>query len=247
MTQTSILHAIRSDERGFTLIEMVFVFVIFAIMATITLFNFRAFDQKITFNNLTDDIALRVVQAQKAAISGVTSVNFMGVGAKPAYGVFFKNTATATNAVDASQKHFVYFADIPIPTAPYNGITGDALYNAPASATCPTVAAAGNECVSVTALTTGEYISDICYVPSAGGSGTCGSYGLNIVFTRPFPDASLIITPATGSGAPIPARSACVELASPDTTIAKKTMLITNLGEIRIHSGVASGVPGCTT
>jgi hypothetical protein len=161
--------------------------------------------------------------------------------------VFFKNTATATNAVDASQKQFVYFADIPIASTPYNGIVGDDIYNAPASATCPTVTAIGNECVSVIALTTGEYISNICYVPASGGTGSCGTYGLNVAFTRPFPDASLIITPTSGSGTPTLARSACIELASPDTTIAKKTILITNLGEIRIYPGTASGTAGCTT
>ena len=235
-----------SDERGFTLIEMVFVFVIFAIMAGITLFNFREFNNKAVFNNLADDVALRIVQAQKAAISGSLNANFLGQDVKPTYGVYFsmQTPSASVSAVDADQKHFVYFSDNPIAGAPYNGLIGNKVYDLPSSGVCPVTAALNNECLSVTAITTGEYVSNICYVPTTSTAGTCGSYNLSVAFTRPFPDAALSVR-SLASSTVIPATNACVELSSPDTSIAKKTMVITDLGEIRVYGGSATSTADC--
>ena len=252
MSTTNSHKGIRNGERGFTLIEMVFVFVIFAIMATITLFNFREFNNKATFNNLTDDVALRVVQAQKAALSGVLNANFLGQDVEPTYGMYFSmaTPGAGVTAVDASQKQFVYFSDIPILGAPYNGVIGNKMYDLPASVSCPTTPTLNNECLSVTAITTGEYISDICYLPPgdpATTDGHCGTFTLNIAFTRPLPDASLLIKnvgdPATT--APTVAQAACIELLSPDASITKKTIIITSLGEIRVYNGAADEPRDC--
>ena len=135
MSISHLYNRIRSDERGFTLIEMVMVFVIFAIMATITLFNFREFNDKASFNNLADDVALRVITAQKAAISGQINANLLGADVEPSYGMYFSTAIPtgSTSAVDATDTQFVYFTDIPIVGAPYNGLYGDKVYNLPAT------------------------------------------------------------------------------------------------------------------
>ena len=69
---------------------------------------------------------------------------------------------------------------------------------------------------------------------------------LHIVFTRPFPDASLIVTSPVGTlTAPTQARNACVEITSPDASVAKKTIVITNLGEVKVYSGAATTTTDC--
>jgi prepilin-type N-terminal cleavage/methylation domain-containing protein len=83
-------HKITGGERGFTLLEVAFVITIFAVMASVVLFRFKDFGAKTAFDNLSQDIALRIVQAQKSAISGALNPNFVGTGNPPAYGVYFK-------------------------------------------------------------------------------------------------------------------------------------------------------------
>ncbi len=228
-----------NNEKGFTLIEMVFVFVIFAIMASITLFNFRGFNTKLQFNNLTQDVALRVVSAQKSAISGATNINFIGQAARPSYGVYFKAATTATT--DSTQ--FIYFNDLP-DLISGTGV-GDKFYN-PSGGPCPSSPVLGNECLSVTAITTGEFVSNVCYLNTGATLGTCASGGAaNIVFTRPFPDAALSVD--TGSIMVLP-QQVCIELTSGSDTSLKKTISISNLGEIRTHDGAASLAPSpCRT
>ncbi len=216
------------NEKGFTIIEMVFVFLIFAVMASITLFNFRGFNEKLQFNNLIQDIALRVVTAQKSAISGATNVNFIGQNARPSYGVYFKAGSTPT--LDARQ--FIYYNDLPV----LGTTVGDKFYN-PSGSPCPTSPVVGEECISITEITTGEYVSNICYLAPGSMLGTCTTGGeANITFMRPFPDAEIRVN--TGSIIAVP-QYVCVELTSGTDAALKKTLVVSNLGEIRTIDGPA--------
>lgn len=214
------------NEKGFTLIEMVFVFVIFAVMASITLFNFRGFNERLQFNNLVQDIALRIVTAQKSSISGATNINFIGQNARPSYGVYFKAGAGTTEAT-----RFVYYNDLPA----LGGTAGDKFYN-PSGSPCPTTPVVGEECLSITAITTGEYVSNICFLPEGATLGTCSSSAeAHVTFIRPFPDAALRVD--TGSAIVSVPQYVCVELTSGNDAAIKKTISISNLGEIRTFDG----------
>lgn len=59
-----------SFQGGFTLIEFVVVMIIFAIMSSVSLFNYNAYRNRIEFTNLAQDIALTIRQAQVYGISG---------------------------------------------------------------------------------------------------------------------------------------------------------------------------------
>ena len=217
---------LKQTEKGFTLIEMVFVFVIFAVMASITLFNFRGFNEKLQFNNLVQDIALRIVTAQKSSISGATNANFIGQSARPSYGVYFKAGAGTTEA-----KQFIYYNDLP----PLGGGVGDKLYN-PSGGPCPTSPVVGDECLSVTAITTGEYVSNICFLPVGATLGTCSSSGeAHITFIRPFPDAEIRVD--TGGALVTVPQYVCIELTSGVSDTTKKTISVSNLGEIKTFDG----------
>lgn len=88
--------------RGMTYVELIVVLGIFSIMLSISLFNYKKFQDKVTIKSLANDIALQVVEAQKYSVSGKwnSSATFDW---KPSYGVSF-NTSTPTK--------FVYFADL---------------------------------------------------------------------------------------------------------------------------------------
>ena len=60
-------------------------------MASIVLFRFKDFGAKTAFDNLTQDVALHIVQAQKSAISGILNPNFTDTNNPPSYGMFSKH------------------------------------------------------------------------------------------------------------------------------------------------------------
>ncbi len=93
-------------NRGMSYAELIVVLSIFAIMSSIALFNYRDFQANVEIKNLTSDIALQIVQAQKDSINGVLPpLNFTPsvLQWKPAYGVYFD-----INTPD----QFVYFVDL---------------------------------------------------------------------------------------------------------------------------------------
>jgi len=87
-------------NRGMTYVELIVVLSIFSIMTSVVLFNYGAFQAKVDIKNLASDIALKIVEAQKSALSGKLSTQVFI--SKPAYGLYF-NTSPSTS--------FIYFAD----------------------------------------------------------------------------------------------------------------------------------------
>ncbi len=210
------MRSIDNNEGGFTLIEIITVILIFAIVSSIVMFNFRNFSSRVQFNNLAQDIALRIVQAQKNALNGLTNSNFNGVGMKPSYGVYFSTTASTT---------FIYFSDNDL----------DKYYT---PSTCTGSPVLGAECISITGITTGEYVKQICYhTPLSGPS--CTTDSLSIVFTRPNPDASIMIKPLSSSGASS-VGPVCIGLGSKNDPTFSKTIMITNLGQVGVYSAPAN-------
>lgn len=208
-------------EKGLTFIELIIVLSIFGIMASIVLFRFDDFTARVRINNLAQDIALRVVGAQKAAIAGAANAS-VTAGTRPTYGVFFESATTP--GPDNTQ--FTYFNDLGAPS-------NNKEYDAPASG-CT------NECISVTTITTGEYVSDICY-RLVSGSQSCGnSTAVSVTFTRPFSDATIRIHNLTGPSVIPLARDVYIEISTQGDTPLKRTIAVNTLGKIWVYEGPAS-------
>lgn len=91
-------------NRGMTYVELIVVLSIFAIMTSTLLFNYGAFQANVDIKVLANDIALKIVEAQKAALFGELSVS-SSIDWKPSYGVYF-DLKTPTN--------FIYFTNLSI-------------------------------------------------------------------------------------------------------------------------------------
>ncbi len=164
--RTTVQSGRRNLNAGMTYVELIVVLSIFATMSSIAIYNYGTFQDKIDTKNLSSNIALKVVEAQKSSTSGVLpSVALQGSFTnptlalwKPAYGVYF-DTNTNTN--------FVYFIDID-----QNGLlTGSA-------STCT------GECLQKFTLTKGATISGL-NVFYTGDPAAYPISDLNVVFTRP--------------------------------------------------------------
>lgn len=212
------------NEKGLTFIELIFVVSIFAVMASIVLFRFDNFNSRVALNNLAQDIALRIVEAQKSAISGSLNQGILTQGVRPSYGVYFE----ADSSITTENTRFVYF----------NDLNTDKQFVPPASGqiSCPSTPTAGNECISVTSMTGGEYISEICF--TVGGADRCLSPGAeaSISFTRPFPDATLRLKNASSV---FDAERVFIEITSSKSDEVR-TIAVENVGKVWVYEGAAS-------
>jgi len=148
-------------NKGMTYVELIVVLSIFGIMSSIVLFNYNKFQAKVDIKNLANDIALKIVQAQKDAMSGkIQSTRFE---IAPAYGVYFNPT---------ENKSFIYFADF----------SNDHIFN---DGSCY------GECLDNINITKGNTISEIeeCLTGDCSSSASISS-SLSITFTRPNSGAS---------------------------------------------------------
>ena len=221
----------RDSARGFTLVEMFVVISIFAVMASIVIYKFQDFNKDITLDNLAQDIALRISEAQKTAISGVLASGG-GTGlTPPSYGVHFSSDPTA-----GSNKQFIYFTDT---YPPASGITpaGNSLYDGIAagiSSLCGSTY--GAECLSVTSITTGDYISDLC--TPVGTTASCTTAGTaDVTFVRPFPDAHMRASWTGTSCTTTDCSKLYIELTSGSDATLMETIVVSNLGEVHVFNG----------
>ncbi len=82
-----------TEHRGFTLIELIVIISIFAIMASVALFNFNGFKSNVSLNNLSHDIALTIRQAQVSGWNTITtSFDANGNPLRLPQGVYFGMT-----------------------------------------------------------------------------------------------------------------------------------------------------------
>ncbi len=214
---------------GFTLVEIVFVIAIFAIMSSVVLFQFNSFSARTEQENLAQDIALRIVEAQKSAISGLSSATLLGTSdtVAPSYGVNF-----SSDGASGDNKQFIYFSDLN-----HNSYYDDATITG-----CGTP---GHECLSVTKINSGDYVSKICYRVRGVGWGssptTCGAASANIVFTRPWPAPVMsgyysgTITLASPPDSVV--EKLYIELTSTANPVLQKTLIINNLGKVQVFNG----------
>ena len=169
-----------TNMSGMTVIELTVVISIFAIISTVVLARFSDFSSNISLQNLAQDIALRVKQAQYSATSGVYPKVALGqqvplANWTPSYGLYFEK----------NKNSFSYFFDresnlkLGDPDYAYRYVYNDPLN----SFSC---GSGKSECLDTISITTGEEIKDIC-VGSVSTS-TCGNPAVSLTFTRPLPD-----------------------------------------------------------
>ena len=127
------------------------------------MFNYGKFQAKVDIKVLANDIALKIVQAQKDAMSGKVNSNAI-TNWKPSYGVYFNNVVKKTD--------FDYFADLSN-TEIYS-------YN-------PTSCLATYGCLEKIYVTKGNNISSIDTYLGSTHTSITGS--LAIIFTRPSSEA----------------------------------------------------------
>ncbi len=203
-------------DAGMTMIELMVTLSIMAIVAGTVLFKFSNFSDRISLENLTDDIALQIKGAQNMAISGLypklgASQVSPPAGWIPAYGVYF-DTANPT--------HFIVFYD-------HND---NQLYDNPGGDACSSGA---SECINDITITSGESMSGLCDMVA----GSCNPLSSgSISFIRPFPD-SHVYGIATGGQSGIMAPlvgDLRLRIASTNNPI--QNITITPLGQILISS-----------
>lgn len=157
---------------GFTMIEMVVSVGIFVIMTSLILANYQKFLNTVSLGTLANEIAVSIRQAQTYG----QNVREFGAGSNtfPSYGVFLNSSITDS---------FVLFADITGGDKQYNGIS---------------CGVAGTECLEVFNIQSNANIARLCGNVKTDGktindpTAECGLSSLDIAFTRPNPDASII-------------------------------------------------------
>lgn len=156
-------------HKGMTYIELIVVLSIFGIMSSVSIFKYADFESQVTLQNLSQDIALQVVGAQKKALSGALpnagKAGFDFILGNPdwrtTYGIYFD--------LD-NNKEFISFIDV----------DNDNTY----TPVCPALNDPNSECIDAIKITNANFIKDICVYDLANNP-TCGASKISISFTRP--------------------------------------------------------------
>jgi prepilin-type N-terminal cleavage/methylation domain-containing protein len=92
-------------NKGMSYVELIVVLSIFAVLSTVVVYNYGIFQDKVDMKSLASDIALKIVEAQKASLDGKFPPDPAPAGTwKPSYGVHF-------DSAPANAKQFVYFVN----------------------------------------------------------------------------------------------------------------------------------------
>ena len=145
-----------------TYVELIVVLSIFAIMSSIVMFNYGAFQAKVDIKVLANDIALQIVQAQKDAMNGKININALTIDPnwKPSYGVYFDKN-------NSNNKNFIYYAN-------FHNMNGQYQVD-------NNCGNEGSECISDIKITKDNYVSNLQIFPENGQDYS----DLSINFTRP--------------------------------------------------------------
>jgi Tfp pilus assembly protein FimT len=166
---------------GMTYIELIVVLGIFSTMLGVALFNHNKFQDKVSIKNLANEIALRLVEAQKSAIGGKWNAGAT-YDWKPSYGVHFNLSSPGNN------QSFIFFADL----------NADEEYDVTDTSFCPNPGLPNDECLDKISLTRGNVISNLDFFYADGTSTPLSN--LTAAFTRPDSGATVrSTTPPTGT------------------------------------------------
>ena len=95
-------------NRGMSYVELIVVLSIFSVMSVLIIFSYKEFQARVDIKNLANDIALKIVEAQKASVFGkfprVAQQASITPTWKPSYGVYINP--------GSDNKSFIYFVDL---------------------------------------------------------------------------------------------------------------------------------------
>lgn len=158
-------------NRGMTYVELIVVLSIFSVISTVVMFSYGDFQARVDIKNLASDIALKFVEAQKAATFGRLPSPAQQVGLpsnwKPSYGIHINRIG--------DNKSLVYFVDL----------NSNSLYEDP---NCT------GECVEKVSITKNNTISnlEIFYLDSTTSANLNDA---TVTFTRPDSIATIKSSP----------------------------------------------------
>ena len=219
----------KNTQSGVTFIELIVVISIFALISTVVLFNFGDFSTSISLQNVSQDIALKIAEAERNAVSGKSNNLLIQAAPSadyaPTYGVIFSTSLAVSSVTDNFNKpgqEFISFVDLP---DSYNPPNGNEVYDrGQTSGALATVCSDINtECLSRSIITTGDRITDICI------EGNCGYNDVTVLFRRPFPDA-IIHTSDDGNIATY----GSVEIKITSAKGATKSVYVNKLGQVSV-------------
>ncbi len=98
-----------NSKVGMTYVELIVVLSIFGTMTAIVMGNYGTFQEKVDIKQWANDIALKIVEAQKSAMNGKIPNKDLSFydNWTPSYGIYFN----LTNSQITNNKTFYYFAD----------------------------------------------------------------------------------------------------------------------------------------
>lgn len=147
-------------------VELIVVLSIFSLLSAVAMFNFKGFQSKVDIQNLSNDIASTIIEAQRSALAGKWNAGAV-LTWKPSYGVFFDITA--------NNKNFLSLVDL----------NND---NVCTGAGCVSPYSVSGEVSNIINITKGNYVSSM----SVTGQGVCANItSMSIVFTRPDSSATI--------------------------------------------------------
>lgn len=178
-----------------TYVELIVVLSIFSVMTSVVLFNYGEFQAKVDIKNLASDIALKIVEAQKASLSGLlppfSEQAQIDTTWKPSYGVYFSTVDDG----NVDNKSFIYFVDLLSPDGSGGNIQ-NGLFDA---SSCP----GSGECLEKVTILKNDSITGIKTCNGSGSTSVCNSIAnpLIITFKRPnsgaiFRDSTTMIGPS---------------------------------------------------
>jgi prepilin-type N-terminal cleavage/methylation domain-containing protein len=224
----------QKTNQGFTLIEMVVVLGIFAILTSVTIYNYGDFNDNIILTNLSYEVALEIRQAQVYSL-GVRSSALPGSSLDEGRSDFDTRFGTYLNLQKPDgDKNIVFFTDLG-GLGDSGSSNGMCDYGNDACAVNSCVADADNECREIATLSHSVYIEDICvnsgelidgdtFECLEGSSVADESNGTSFTFERPNPD--LLINGLSN-------KNAAIILATPRGQ--KRAVIINNTGQISVE------------
>lgn len=181
-------------NRGMTYVELIVVLSIFALMTSIIIFDYGKFQDNVDIKILANDIALKIVEAQKSAIAGKWNANVTSLDWKPSYGVYFDYLSKA----EGNDKTFIYF----------NDVNADKFYSD--LDFCSIIIGSDIECLEKIDITKGNYILKI-----EDNNNNTISDPLAITFTRPDSSAFFYTKDTEGTITPLNVSYIKITISSP--------------------------------
>ena len=216
---------VRNVAKAFTLIEMMVVLAIIAIVLVVILTSQSTFNRTLVVKDTAYTVEYSLRQAQSYGISN----NKFGFATNTAYGIDF-------NSVTPNK--YIFYADTanstPVPPWCPQGTAGqpdakngDCRYNITTNDTI----------IKTTAFTGGFSVAKFCAKTTAGTT-YCSDIGqisrLDIIFSRPSPQAVMTATLPTGFAISNQVACSLIYVQAPGTT-ASTTIRVTQFGEISLN------------